>query len=195
MSDICCSDCKSPKIEVDFYKKSGCKLGRRSECRDCTLKRKHKFYEENKEQLNARTIKFYYDNWKARRETQRLYFQNNKRSIANQRKIKYQTNLLYRLQHNLRSRLTQAVKNHQKSGSALGDLGCTVEEFKLYIEKQFQVGMTWENWGLRGWHIDHKIPVSKFDLSNPIELKVAVHFTNLQPLWAKDNLRKGDSII
>ena len=71
-------------------------------------------------------------------------------------------------------------------------LGCTVKEFKLYLEKKFKPGMSWENHGLYGWHIDHIKPVSKFKLIDPEEQKKCFHYTTLQPLWAKENIKKGN---
>lgn len=53
--------------------------------------------------------------------------------------------------------------------------------------------MTWNNWALHGWHIDHILPLSKFDLSDPEQVKIACNYTNLQPLWAEDNLRKSNN--
>ena len=97
-----------------------------------------------------------------------------------------------RLKKNLRSRLYDAVKGKVKQGSAVKDLGCSVQRLIKHLESKFQSGMNWENYGLRGWHIDHVKPLSKFNLQNPEELLKAVHYSNLQPLWAKDNLSKGD---
>ena len=88
-------------------------------------------------------------------------------------------------------RLHKALKNTFKSGSAVKDLGCSIEYLKAYLEGQFEPGMTWDNWGRRGWHIDHIRPLASFDLTDPEQFKQAVHYTNLQPLWAKDNLKKG----
>jgi hypothetical protein len=85
-----------------------------------------------------------------------------------------------------------ALRTGQKSGSAIRDLGCTVEELKKHLETHFQPGMTWDNYG--EWHVDHKIPLSSFDLSNPVEFKKSCHYTNLQPLWALDNIRKSDTL-
>ena len=94
-----------------------------------------------------------------------------------------------RLSRNLRSRLYAAIKGDLKTSSAVSDLGCTIEEFKLYIENQFQPGMTWENYG--EWHIDHLLPLSSFDLTKKSELLEACHYLNLQPLWKIDNLQKS----
>lgn len=87
-----------------------------------------------------------------------------------------------------------ALKINSKTGSAIKDLGCTIEKFKEYIEKQFQPGMTWKNWSLKGWHLDHKVPLSKFNLTNRKQLKKALHYTNYQPMWWKENLKKGNRV-
>ncbi len=101
-------------------------------------------------------------------------------------------NKVYKLKSILRSRLNNAIKNNYKSGSFVADLGCSVDFLKTYLESQFQPGMTWNNHTIKGWHIDHIIPLSSFDLTNREELKKACHYTNLQPLWSKDNWKKGD---
>lgn len=96
-----------------------------------------------------------------------------------------------RLERKLRNDLRKRLK-YGKHGHRSWDLiGCTVEELKRHIESQFEPGMTWENWGYRGWHIDHRTPLASFDLSKSEQVKAAFHFTNLQPLWAGQNLRKG----
>ena len=80
-------------------------------------------------------------------------------------------------------------------GSAVRDLGCSVEELKRHLEKQFQPKMNWENYGLYGWHIDHIKPLVNFDLTNREQFLEACHYTNLQPLWAEDNLSKGAKCV
>ena len=72
-------------------------------------------------------------------------------------------------------------------------VGMSSIEFKAYLEKQFKDGMSWENYGYRGWHIDHIIPISS--ANNEEELIKLCHYTNLQPLWAVDNFKKGSKII
>lgn len=98
----------------------------------------------------------------------------------------------FRLARNLRKRLRSALKDNFKTGSAVEDLGCSIEDFKIYLESKFKDGMSWDNYGREGWHIDHIEPLSKFDLTNQQELKRACHYTNLQPMWWKDNLRKSN---
>ena len=96
-----------------------------------------------------------------------------------------------RLRQNLRRRLHNAVKNSQKAGSSIRDVGCTIEHLKSYLESKFQPGMTWDNWTHDGWHIDHIKPLASFDLTDREQFKEACHYTNLQPLWAEENLSKG----
>jgi hypothetical protein len=119
---------------------------------------------------------------------------NNKDKIRVYRNIKRETNIQYKLSDNLRGRLRKAIKGNQKSGSAVKDLGCTIDELKTYLESKFLNGMTWDNYGYYGWHIDHIKPLSSFDLSDRKQMLEACHYTNLQPLWAKDNLIKSDNI-
>lgn len=90
------------------------------------------------------------------------------------------------LARSLRKRLRSAIS----TGSAVSNLGCSVSELKSYLESKFQSGMSWSN--RSKWHIDHIVPLSKFDLSNPEELKKACHYSNLQPMWAFDNMSKGN---
>jgi hypothetical protein len=66
-----------------------------------------------------------------------------------------------------------------------------VLNLKIHLESKFQPGMTWENHGRNGWHIDHIKPLCSFDLTDLMQLRQACHYTNLQPLWAKENLRKN----
>lgn len=101
------------------------------------------------------------------------------------------TDLNWRLRGTLRARLNKALERGTKTGSAVRDLGCSIAEFRKYLESKFQPGMTWDNWSRTGWHIDHIRPLASFDLTDREQLKQAVHYTNLQPLWAKDNQIKA----
>jgi hypothetical protein len=98
---------------------------------------------------------------------------------------------LYRAVCNIRSRISTACSNgFTKPGSTIGALGCSLPELKLWLEKQFLPGMSWENYGRKGWHVDHVREVCTFDLSDPAQFSACNHYTNLQPLWASDNLAK-----
>jgi hypothetical protein len=87
-----------------------------------------------------------------------------------------------------------AVKRQagKKAYKTMELIGCTIEHLKQYLERQFVLGMNWDNWG--EWHIDHKIPCATFDLTNTDEQRRCFHYTNLQPLWAIDNFVKNDRL-
>ena len=116
-------------------------------------------------------------------------------TTRDKRKGRYKTDIQYKLSVILRARFQMALKRNYKTGSAVRDLGCSIGELQVYLESKFQSGMTWDNHGLYGWHIDHIKPLASFDLTDRQQLLLACHYTNLQPLWATDNLSKGDSII
>lgn len=100
---------------------------------------------------------------------------------------------LFRAIASLRSRLVIAIRSNPKASTTLNLLGCTPEFFRAYIEARFKRGMNWENYGLgKGrWHIDHVIPCAEFDLSDPRQQRQCFRYTNLQPLWGRQNYRKG----
>ena len=87
-------------------------------------------------------------------------------------------------------RLWQELKGKPRAASALELLGCSIEYFLFYIEKQFKPGMTWANYARFGWNLDHIQPVRSFDLSDPEQQKACFHYTNFQPLWWRENLTK-----
>lgn len=96
----------------------------------------------------------------------------------------------FKLCLNLRRRLWDALHGKSKSEQTLSYLGCSIEDLKSHIEKQFTGGMSWDNWAKDGWHIDHKRPISWYDLTKEAEIHKACNYKNLQPLWAKDNYAK-----
>jgi hypothetical protein len=104
-------------------------------------------------------------------------------------------NLEEQIRKNLRCRINEAIRGRTKRPSIVVLLGCSMKQFFKIITLRFLPGMTWDNYGVKGWHIDHIVPLSAFDLSDPKQLKIACHYTNLQPLWAIDNLRKGDTNV
>jgi len=128
------------------------------------------------------------------REANKDRWQNSQREYI---RNKLKTDPCFKIAHALRHRLNEALKTSQKVGSAVRDLGCTIEELKQRLESMFypnlETGeiMTWENHTIKGWHIDHIKPLDSFDLSNKEQLLKACHYTNLQPLWWHDNIRKG----
>jgi 16S rRNA C967 or C1407 C5-methylase (RsmB/RsmF family) len=95
----------------------------------------------------------------------------------------------YKLIKIIRTRIINVLKGRYKSKRTIELLGCSIEEAWNHLESKFKPGMTKENHGL--WHIDHIKPCASFDLTDPEQQAICFHYTNLQPLWAVDNRRKG----
>lgn len=122
---------------------------------------------------------------------------NIKRNIRNRQRLN--SDLNFKIACSLRSRLSASIRNNARGGSAVRDLGCIIEELKAHLESKFynrpitNEQMTWENWKMNGWHIDHKVPLSFFDLTDREQFIKACHYTNLQPLWSEHNLSKNNN--
>jgi hypothetical protein len=94
----------------------------------------------------------------------------------------------------LRNRVRNALKSRRaiKLASTLELVGCSVAELRLHLESQFKPGMGWCNYGQ--WHIDHITPISFYNLTEEREQRQAFHWSNMQPLWAAENMAKGSKM-
>lgn len=135
------------------------------------------------------------DNPEQKREADKEYRKKNTKILTQKCIARRNRDIHFKLAGNLRSRLRVAIKQENRGGSAVRDLGCSIQELTSYIASKFLPGMTWENWSLSGWHIDHIIPLTAFDLTDNAQCATACHFSNLQPLWAADNIRKYNKIL
>jgi hypothetical protein len=134
-----------------------------------------------------------------------MYLHNNKKNvydenfynfIENEYGKEYRKKIEFNiLKDNIRSRVSIAFKNkgYKKGSKTENILGISFKDLKIYLENQFKNNMSWQNYGKYGWHIDHIIPLSSANTEQ--ELLCLCHYTNLQPLWAKDNLQKSNKII
>lgn len=127
---------------------------------------------------------------------------------SKQKVKKYRTNQNkrqnYRRKHDIQFRIAKIYRNRvldalksknvTKKHSSKDILGCSIEYFKKHLESQFTEGMTWNNQGFYGWHIDHIRPCSSFDLSDVAQQKECFHYSNQQPLWARENLQKNNKL-
>lgn len=179
-----CSKCKCYKKFTEFNKDNSRKDNLQNKCKDCK-KLYYKYnidnYENNKEVIKNRSILYYYNNRDKKIEYQNKY--------SNQR---IKTDELFKLLITLRKRIRQIYKNKKfirLSSKIL--IGEELEFVKIYLENQFTDSMNWNNHGK--WHIDHIIPLSSANTEE--ELIKLCHYSNLQPLWAKDNLSKGNKIL
>ena len=175
------------------------------------IKAKEKEYRKNnKEILYKRWKEWYKKNKKEHCLYQKSYRENNKEKIRQWKKTwydktgkEYARNYIrernkqdcnFRLKNRLRTRIWDALSGRIKKFSTKALLDVPNLEFLWqHLEKQFQPGMTRENYGL--WHVDHIIPCASFDLTDPREQVKCFNYSNLQPLWASDNISKGSKVF
>lgn len=125
------------------------------------------------------------------REWMREWYKKNSKTLYRKRRERpYE-----KLAATIRSRINDLVKRNYGSAKTEKLLGCSMKELKIYLEKQFCFGMTWTNYGFYGWHVDHIKPLSSFNLQDEKERIKAFHYTNLQPLWATENMKKGAKML
>ncbi|MDA0758580.1 MAG: hypothetical protein O3C01_07975, partial [Bacteroidetes bacterium] len=164
-------------------------------------KEKKKQYRlNNKEKIKQYNQKYYLNNKEYHKEYQlknkektkqykKQYELNNREKIRKYQNEKIKRDPNFKLARTIRIRILLALKNGHKSKSSLKLLGCSIEEAWNHLESKFKPGMNKENHGL--WHIDHIKPCASFDLTDPEQQAICFHYTNLQPLWAIDNIKKG----
>jgi len=187
-----CNKCGKEKSISEFYKAKLHKDGLFYSCKECCKN----YVLLNINKINLRQTKYRKLNRELLLSKAKDYYKNNKKKV-NRYKTKWQYNkykndLIFKIKTNLRNRLRYALhaKNNLKTSSALILLNCTSKKLKTHLESQFKEGMTWDNYGYYGWHIDHIKPCCSFDLSKPEEQQKCFHYTNLQPLWQKENQSK-----
>jgi hypothetical protein len=204
-----CYKCKIWKPLSDFSKNKNKWDGLTSGCKECH----RRIYEQNKNVIQTRIYTYRRNNLekvkridKESRNRRKEFILENKRKyyLTHKEKIKeYQRrykrdrrlkDLNYCLRNNIARRILWSLKYYgiKKKLKTINLLGCDIETFKKYTEQKFKDGMNWDNYGYRGWQIDHIIPCSSFDLTNEENQVKCFHYTNTQPLWWWENLSKGD---
>ena len=164
-----CTICCIEKQLSDYHKRKNGKLGYDSTCKNCRNKKINTWRTTNKEHFSE--------------------------YIKNYNKNKTESDPLFKLIKNVRCRVSEFLKGRklQKNNRTFNIVGCTPIKLKTYLEEQFVDGMSWNNYGIYGWHIDHIIPLSSAKTEE--EIFKLCHYTNLQPLWAVDNLKKSNKLI
>lgn len=164
-------------------------------CRESYLARARKRYTEKKELCLVQQREYGQRNREVLLQRKKAYGKRSRPRLRIYRRkyfvAKYSIDPQFKIVHLLRSRVDQALRGRVQSKHTLELLGCGIADLKAHLEKQFQPGMTWENQG--EWHIDHIRPCASFDLTNPAQQESCFNYTNLQPLWAEGNLKKGAS--
>ena len=192
-------------------------MGGWSECIVCTKVRAKKYYLRHKDKLRAYSKKYRLKNidkikeWELKNKDKtsqrnkkyrlenkgkvslrhKKYIAENRDKRNQYRKEKYQNDINYKIESTLRSRIHMALKGNVKSLKTIELIGCSISFFKKYIESKFKTGMTWDNHGYYGWHIDHIRPCASFDLTDPEQQKQCFNYKNMQPMWGEENMKKG----
>ena len=194
-----CPGCKETLItnNENFYHSKGGKFY--SRCKECikaeSRRRIDNMTEKERKRKNEMALERYYEDRERRIDYVKAYNKKRKKedpvfkAICNARKS-FKKHL-----DNIRSKDDETLEKWEHTRKTFDYYGCTSKELIEHIESQFVDGMTWENRGAKGWHLDHIRPLSSFDFTGDDmdeQLKAAWHYTNLQPLWWYDNLAKSD---
>ena len=210
---IKCNMCEGSFPESEFYVNNARMGGLQRCCKRCYDNKlikglpRHEYrdqwHEQNKERiaqcpkLKAKKKEYYKANKEKIKKMVKEYRKKNRQKVrAHQtkyRKKRMASDPAYRARYNARKYVSSFLRQAKirKKDSCSKMLGCTYCEFKAYIEAQFSEGMSWENYG--EWHLDHIRPLASFDLTAKAEQAKACHHTNLQPLWAVDNMKKSST--
>jgi len=183
-----CTICQNifPATTEYFHKSNTSKCGLHSRCKSCKKLLETERRKKNPEKALLKD-KFFREKYKDKRVSYiKDYAQKNKKRLNEKRRKRYHNDPKYKMKQILRRRFYDVVINKYQSSM---EFGCSIEELCLYIESKFSDGMTWENHG--EWHIDHIKPCCAFDLTDPEQQRECFHYSNLQPLWAVDNLKKN----
>lgn len=209
-----CYKCKVEQSLNNFGKLNSSPDGLKYDCKMC----RKQYNQDNKEIIKEKN-KIYYEKNKNRILIQcRKYNENNKEKISNQKKeyrkrpeimehikIKNEeyletrkekiknrrkTDLNFKISEILRSKFNREIKRNKYSKF----LGCDIDFFKKWLEYRFNENMNWKNMGTK-WHIDHILPISKFNFSNLNEIRICYNWTNLQPLESEKNMSKSNNIL
>lgn len=204
-----CNKCNIEKDISDFYKSKSSSDGLYSSCKDCDRLRRMEYYESNRLSIIEKKKEYVENNIEKVKDYQSIYrFKNKDRLKENLNKEYHrkwwennkEKSSLYGKKYRSKYPHVKACRNIlrccidrlglTKESSTFEILKYTPDDLKLHMESLFSDGMSWDNYGQ--WHIDHIIPVSKFDRETP--LSIINSLDNLQPLWAKDNLSKSNRI-
>ena len=189
--------CKKCNIEKSINSFQKWKNYHKSQCKECiNLSRQeyHKKYRlENSDQIKSRQIEYKTNNIEKRKETQKKWSDKNPNYMKEYQENRLKNDTLFKLSRSIRTRISKSISRQKfrKTSKTSEILGCSFEEFKIYIESRFESWMNWNNRGLYnselnyGWDLDHIIPIS--EAKNEEDIIKLNHYTNFQPLCSKTN--------
>jgi hypothetical protein len=188
-----CSKCFIEKPYSEFYKKENCLGGVNSYCKKCQLIQKQNWRKNNPEEYKKQNKIYWGKNKDIQTDKKKIWIENNRVKYNSYWTNRKKNDTEFKLLMGMRSRLCNYLKklNIRKNNKTFDIVGCSPEFLKEHLETQFTDGMSWDN--RSDWHIDHIIPLSSAKTED--ELYKLCHYTNLQPLWAEDNLKKSNKIL
>ena len=185
-----CIKCGETKSLDEFHKD---KKGKNS-CKVCERERNKKYREANRDKERERKKKYRETHKDEIREYKKKYRETHKeqkREYDKKYRERRKNNPNFMLAKSLRCQTYRILSGKIKPAKTLEMLGCSLEAFRAHLEAQFTEGMSWDNYGTGGWHMDHIRPCASFDLSDPDAVRVCFHFSNYQPMWESENCSKG----
>lgn len=195
-----CRKCGEAKLLCEFYRNEG-------RCKPCMRAKAAKWRADNPEKYEAQkpgiraaarrsSLRRRKENPEYIKEWREL---NRDRVLAAQKRAndKFRSSIQRKIESAIAANVRNGIRNGSKQGRRTFELlGYTVDELMSHLERQFQPGMSWGNYGRGGWNIDHKIPLAAHNYESPdhADFKRAWALSNLQPLWEPDNIRKSDKL-
>jgi len=209
MRNKMCIKCKQLKPITEFYERKVNKDKLTGQCKSCIIKDVQKRQQQNLEcykeykkkyrETHICEIQEYYKNNKDKylvcmqkwRQENREYYLSNRRKYESKRR----KDIKHRLNKSISTGILQSLKGNKNGQHWKTLLNYTLEELQICLEKQWTGGMTWQNYG-SAWHIDHRIPISAFNFSKPehLDFKRCWALSNLQPMWASENISKSNKL-
>lgn len=177
-----CSRCKIEKPFSEFNNRKDSKDGFTNTCKLCHKILCNERYLRNKTNVIKKSIE-----WKKNNKLKTMEFH------KKYQKKKRENDKLLKVKESIRRSILRGLKGVKKIKKSNEIVGCSWEQLKQHLESQFQSNMTWDNHGQYGWHIDHIIPLASATTEE--EIYKLNHYTNLQPLWWEDNIKKGDKLV
>jgi hypothetical protein len=177
MDDKKCSKCQIVKTLGSFCKDKKKHDGLYSSCKQCNNPRIKQWHDDHGEEFAQYQVQYSKNNWPKVKKQQDAWRESQ--------------GLEWQVRTKIRNRVKRALKDKDVKLDYELEFGCSLEDLVSHLENQFQSGMSWDNWTMDGWHVDHIKPLCKFNVRDSKEVIKANHYTNLRPLWAAENRAKS----
>ena len=200
-----CRHCGKIKSFNDFSQRKNRNNNPDTYCKECRSIKSKNYYYDNIEKCKKRSKEYFKttnyskkyleNNREKRNKLTREWIKNNREKINKYFKKRYYDDITYNITRKLRSRFYSALKRCSKKTSVIDLIGCNIDFLKKYLNSKFDKNMNWDLFKNGKIHIDHIKPLASYNLTNIVQQREAWHYSNLQPLWKEDNIKKGAKIL